>query len=148
MKLIARKACSFGGKKFYIGDEIPEEIVLDPQVQDKRGVLTIVNDDAVTPPPAEHEEVRNEVDTMNVVVHAKEGDMPLDLTKEGLQAVVDVLTGNAEDAAPIVADMTDGEALILLHLVDNRKAVRTAAEARAQVLNAEPGNPEESAGDQ
>lgn len=139
MKLIARKACSFGGKKFYIGDDVPVALVLDPTVQEKRGVLAIVNDDAGTTPPAEP------VDTMTVFVHADEGDLPLNLTQEGLQSVVDVLTGTVEDAEPIIAALDDGDALILLHVTDTRKSVKNAAEARAKALNAKP---EESAGDQ
>lgn len=151
MKLIAKKPCSFGGKKFYIGDEIPAAVVLDPQEQEKWGVLAIVPDDAGATPPAEPEEVHNEVDTMTVVIRAKEGELPLNLTKEGLQNVVDVLTCKPADAVAIIAGMTDGDALILVHITDNRKAVKEAAEARAQALNEDPENPddpEESAGDQ
>lgn len=44
MKLIANKPCSFGGKKFYIGNEIPENLVADAKLQEKMGVITIVND--------------------------------------------------------------------------------------------------------
>lgn len=143
MKLIARKACSFGGKKFYIGDEIPADLVLDPLTQEKREVLVIVPDDAGTTPPVEDHEIHEETDAITVVVHAKEGDLSLNLTKEGLQAVVDVLTSNVDDAEPVVAAMNDGDALILLHLTDNRKAIKAAAEARAQAINAE-----ESAGEQ
>lgn len=151
MKLIARKACSFGGKKFYIGDDIPAELVLDPQKQEKMEVLAIVPDDAGTTPPADSVKNRNEIDTMTVVVHAKEGDLPLTLTKEGLQNVVDVLTGKPADAEAVIAQMTDGDALILVHITDSRRAIKVAAEARAQALNEEPENPEnpeESAGDQ
>lgn len=143
MKLIALKPCSFGGKKFYIGDEIPAEFVLDPQVQEKRGVLAIVPDGSVEPPAADHEDVHNEVDTMAVFIRAKDGDIPLALTKEGLQNVVDVLTSKPTDAVAIIGEMTDGDALILAHAIDSRKAVKEAAEARATVIN-----PEESAGDQ
>lgn len=148
MKLIARKACSFGGKKFYNGDEIPAELVLDPQLQEKREVLAIVPDDAGTTPPADPDEALHEVDTMTVVIHAKEGDMPLNLTGEGLQNVVDVLTSKPADAEAIIAQMTDGDALILVHITDSRKAVKVAAEARAKALNENPETPEESAGDQ
>ena len=141
MKLIARKPCSFGGEKFYIGDEIPTEAVLDPKAQEKMGILAIVRDDAVPAPPAVPVETRN-VDTMTVVIHAKEGDLPLDLTAEGLQAVVDVLTSKPADAEVTINEMTDGDALILIHVVDNRKSVKEAAETRAKTIN------EESAGDQ
>lgn len=44
MRLIANKPCSFGGKKFYIGNEIPENFVADAKLQEKMGVITIVND--------------------------------------------------------------------------------------------------------
>ena len=44
MRLIANKPCRFGGKKFYIGNEIPENLVADARLQEKMGVITIVND--------------------------------------------------------------------------------------------------------
>ena len=140
MKLIAKKPCSFGGKKFFIGDEIPAALVIDPKAHEQMGTLAIVADPVEETAP-----------TMEVVIRANEGDMSLNLTQEGLQAVVDVLSGNADDAKPIVDAMTDGDALILLHCVDNRKAVKTAAEERAKALNApeaETEESEESAGEQ
>ena len=145
MKLIARKPCGFGGKKFYIGDEIPAEYVLEPKLQEKMGVLAIVKDEAAAPDPVESAE------SMEVVIHAKEGDMPLNLTQDGLQAVVDVLTSKAADAKPVIEQMTDGDALILLHIADSRKEIKTAAENRAKAMSAEETdkeNPEESAGEQ
>ena len=131
MKLIAKKPCGFGGKKFYIGDEIPAEYVLNPKAQETMGNLVIVNDE-VAPGSA-----------MEVVIRAKEGDMPLMLTQEGLQAVVDVLTGTADDANPIIEQMTDADALILLHLTDKRKEIKSAAEKRAQVINSEESEGEQ-----
>lgn len=44
MRLIAKKPCSFGGRQFYIDDEIPEKLVADVRQQEKYGVITIVND--------------------------------------------------------------------------------------------------------
>lgn len=44
MRLIANKPCSFGGRKFYIGDEIPADLVTDARAQEKMGVITIAND--------------------------------------------------------------------------------------------------------
>lgn len=143
MKLIARKPCSFGGKKFYIGEEIPCEHVLDAKGQEKKGVLAIVADDAGAAPPATPAEVHNKVDAMTVVIHADEGDLPLELTTEGLQAVVDAITSKLEEAETIIEKMTDGDALILVHILDSRKGVKAAAETRAQTINAG-----ESAGDQ
>ncbi len=45
MKLIAKKPCSFGSRQFYIGNEIPENLVSDAKRQEKMGVITIVNED-------------------------------------------------------------------------------------------------------
>lgn len=156
MKLIAKKPCSFGGKKFYIGDEIPAESVLDPKAQEQMGVLVMVDAAQGRPAPAPAPEVvLKEVDTMTVVIRAKEGDLPLNLTREGLQAVVDVLTVKPAEAVSVIEKMEDGDALILVHIMDSRKAVKEAAEARAKALNTEEDeaqaqttNTEESAGDQ
>lgn len=54
MKLIANKPCSFCGLKFYIGDEIPAKFVADAKLQEKLGVLTIVNDNGTEAPPGQH----------------------------------------------------------------------------------------------
>lgn len=43
MRLIANKPCSFGGRQFYIGEEIPEKLVADARRQEKMGVIAIVN---------------------------------------------------------------------------------------------------------
>ena len=45
MKLIAKKPCSFGGKDFFINDEIPVNAVLNPKQQEELGVLSIVSDE-------------------------------------------------------------------------------------------------------
>lgn len=160
MKLIAQKPCSFGGKRFYIGDEIPAQLILNPHAQAKMGVVAIFNDEAAAVSPAPVVvETRTPVETISVVIHAEEGDLPLNLTAEGLQSVVDVLTAKATDAEPIIQQMNDGDALILLHISDSRKAIKAAAEARAQAISAEEedtegqgqtgdNDAEESAGDQ
>ncbi len=44
MRLIAKKPCSFGGRQFYIGDEIPENLVADGKRQEEYGVITIAKD--------------------------------------------------------------------------------------------------------
>ena len=34
MRLIAQKPCSFGGNKFFIGEEVPTELVTNPKMQE------------------------------------------------------------------------------------------------------------------
>lgn len=138
MKLIAKKPCSFRGEKFFIGDEIPAEYVLSPREQEKMGVLAIVNEGAPAAAAL----------AMEVVIHAEEGDMPLNVSKEGLQAVVDILTNKVEAAEPLVQEMTDGDALILLRILDDRKTIMAAAEARAKAINAPAEETVEEEGEQ
>ena len=131
MRLIAKKPCSFKGKKFYIGDEIPAEFVLNPATQESMGVLTVVGDgDTIAANPLEEKAVAIELEVKGEHIS---------VTKEGLQAFISVLTETADDAVEIVKEMTDGDALILVHSVDDRKSVRAAAETRAKSLLAEEG---------
>lgn len=43
--LIAKKPCSFGGRQFFIDDEIPAELVADPTTQVRFGILAVINTD-------------------------------------------------------------------------------------------------------
>lgn len=140
MKLIAKKPCSFGGVKFYIGDEIPAEYVIDPAGQETMGVLTCITEDGAT---TQAEEIGPR--TIEVGIKTKEGVLPLTVTEDGLQAIFDVLTGTVPEAEETIGKITDGDALILLHLSDSRKSVREAAEERAKAIN---DKGEERAGDQ
>lgn len=131
MKLIAKKPCSFGGKKFFIGDEIPGNLVISPKEQEKMGVLAMVGEVSAAPLAAG---IAPQVG-VQILVPVEEGDLTLNPTNEGLQAIFNVLMGNADDAKPIIEEMTDGDALILLHMCDTRKAVKAAAEARGKALS-------------
>lgn len=139
MKLFAKKPCSFGGKRFAIGEEIPGDLVLNPAAQAKMDVISIVND----APAFDLGDPAGDVTRIVVVLHAEQGDFTLYLTQEGFQSVVDVLTTKGDAAKAIVEQMTDGDALILLDATDTRPNIRKAAQARAMALNAE-----ESAGEQ
>lgn len=125
MKLIAQKPCCFGGKQFFIGEEIPEEFVLDPKAQEMMGTLVIVAESQGSETPA----------AVSVTLHSKQGDMSLSVTADGIQSVFDALTGDVEDAKKTIKEMTDEDALILLHAAESRKSVQAAAEARANELS-------------
>ena len=144
MKLIAKQPCSFGGKRFFIGDEIPVELVQEPATQEKYGKLAIVNDNAVTEPGGN-------ATVVHLVIRGKDGDVALDLTPESIQSVMDVLTADADNAAKLVKEITSDDILFLVNAADSRKTVQAAAKARAQALaeaSAEAENQEESAGEQ
>lgn len=145
MKLIARQPCSFGGEKFYIGNEIPAEYVMDVKKQEQMGVLAVVMNDSDTAQPVAAPANADDK-TVTINIEAEEGILPLTVSIDGLQLLFDVLTSNAEEAVGIVEQMEEDDALILLHLADSRKTIKKAAEARAKEINREEGA--EEAGEQ
>lgn len=136
MKLIAQRPCSFGGKQFPIGSEIPSELVSSPRMQEIMGILSIVPDGS-EPVQASPEPVT--VNVLPVSLHSKDGDINLNLAADGLQAFVDVLTASATSAVEIINGINSDDLLILIHATDSRKSVQAAAEARAKALNQEAG---------
>ena len=140
MKLIAKKPCSFGGERFYIGDEIPVELVRDPKTQEKYGTLVILEGEAVTPAPNVTPIIVSDP-VLNICVRVGDEDMDLEPTDNGLQDIFNVLIADPAAAIAIINKMTDNDALILVHLADRRATVKKAAKERAEEL-------QESAGDQ
>lgn len=140
MKLIAKKPCSFGGERFYIGDEIPLELVREPKTQEKYGVLAIVEGDAVTPAPTVAPIVVSDP-VLTICVRVGDEEMELEPTDDGLQDIFTALIGDAEAAIGTINQMTDNDALILLHLAERRTTIKKVAKARAEKL-------QEMAGDQ
>lgn len=128
MKLIAKKPCSFGGKQFFIGDEIPAEIVLDPKVQEKRGVLVCA--DTQGQPQSGEPKAEN----VHISISTDKGPIDLEVTTEELNEVFAALTSTQEPAVEIIASMTSGDALMLLDMADSRKSIKAAAAARAKAL--------------
>lgn len=147
MKLIAKKPCSFGGERFYIGDEIPLELVKDPKTQEKYGNLVVVEGDALTPAPTVSPIVISDP-VLTICVSVDGEAMELEPTDDGLQDIFNALIGDADTAIDIAKKMNDNDALILLHLAERRTTVKKAAKARAQELNPVKEDEEESAGDQ
>lgn len=135
MKLIAKKLCRFGGKQFYIGEEIPAELVLNPQAQEKMGVLVIVDGDAECGPQPSVSSPHK----LTICVNTDGDNMELEPTAGGLQDIFNVLASQPASAKDIINEMTDEDALILLHLSDSRKAVKSAAEERAKSLRESAG---------
>lgn len=140
MKLIAKKPCSFGGERFYIGDEIPVALVMEPKTQEKYGNLVILEGDAVTPAPTVTPIVVSDP-VLTICVRVGDEELNLEPTDDGLQDIFSVLIGEPAAAIDTINKMTDNDALILVHLADRRATVKKAAKARAEEL-------QESAGDQ
>ena len=144
MKLFAKKPCSFGGKRFAIGDEIPSDLVVNPAAMAKMDILSIVNDAPAFIAGVDLGDPAGDCSGIAVVLHTEKGDFPLNLTVEDLQSVVDVLTSRGDDAKAIVEQMTEEHALILLDAIDSRKNIKQAAKDRAMALNPEEAPSEEA----
>lgn len=147
MAFTAVKPCKFAGQRFRIGEEVPAGVIQPGAAKSliKMGILAEREGEQM---PETQDTIENGIvePDVPIIVHAEEGDMPLDPTPEGLQAIFDVLTSNVSGAEPIIKEMTDEDALILLHLSDSRKSIKELAETRAKALNA-PQEGEESEGD-
>lgn len=118
MKLIAKKPCSFGGQRFYIGDEIPAELVAEPKAQEKLGVIAIANNEGAG------------------VSGEQSGTL---YTQEQVQQTVEIIQLNAEKASAAILEVTDEGVLELLVSIDNRKTVKESAKSRLDNLSLTEG---------
>lgn len=139
--LVAKKPCSFGGKNFWIGDQIPDYLVLNPETQEKMGILTIVgkvedgilaNDDVV----AQIGEVLFEIPIVD-----GSDTMKIDMSEANIVQAVSIMQMKAADAEKAIKDVEDENVLIFLNALDSRKSVKDAAKKKAM-------DEEESAGEE
>ena len=130
---VALKPCKFAGVNFKIGDRVPVEVIQPGAAPAliKMGLIVDSANEAVNTAPAITGPVNTNVE---ITVPVEEGRLALNVTKEGLQSIVDVMCAKVEDAEKIIDEMTDGDALIMLHVLDGRKSIKTAAEERAQTI--------------
>lgn len=138
MKLFAKQPCSFNGRKFIIGEEIPAEYVLDPKAQERMGVIAIAESNNI---PLEECVSQVGIVKFEVPIHAEEGDLILCVTNEELTVFTDILqigvktTEEKQQISEKVQNIESEDLLIMLSALDGRKFVKEAAEERAKALN-------------
>ena len=146
MKLIAQKPCSFGGKQFFIGDEIPAGLVADARMQEKMGVITIAND-AVNNTVLEMEQKQT---VMIPVKGGSDGDneqhTAVSATPEEIRQAFGIMQMNSTDGVEAIVGVKSENVLILLHAADTRKTIKDAAKKQADNIFSTSGNPNESTG--
>ena len=143
MKLVANKPCSLNGKKYFIGEEVPVEEVVDYASLVKMGLLSVIHD-AV--PTNDLEECVAMVGEVSFSIPIVKGDetIDLDVTEPQIQDAVKTIQMNADTAiAHIRGGVEDNTTLIMINALDSRKTVKEAAESKAKALIEE----EESTGD-
>lgn len=143
MKLVANKPCTLSGKRYFIGEEIPVEAVVDPAALEKMGVLTVIRDGIPTEILEEYVANVGEV-LFRIPIIKGDKSLDLDIAEPQIQEAVKTMQMNQKDAVAHIRDtVEDNTVLIFLNAVDSRTAVKKEAEIKAKNLE----KPEESAGD-
>lgn len=140
--IIAKRPCSFEGKEFFIGDQIPDDYVLDPEAMEKMGIVSVVGDKA----SANTEDVGSVVAEVFFRAPIKKGErtLEIDVSEAQFAETVQTMQMTTKDAtAHIKGDVEDNTVLILLNALDSRTSVKKEAESKALIL----AEMEESAGD-
>lgn len=146
MRLIAQIPCTFAGKKYLIGEEIPADVVENPEAQAKRGVLAVMNDGEGAA-PADIVSVVGEVKFI-IPIHLPDQDYDVSVTEAELTVFTDVLqmgvktTEEKAKIAEIVSTVESEDLLILMDAVDGRKVVKDAVKERVDALAPQPADVE------
>lgn len=109
MRYIARKPCSFGGKKYLIGEDVPADVVLDGKRQVSLGTLAAVQDDK----------------TSAILISL--GEEQVLLAPEELQRIFDILQAKSEDAVAMLQEETRENVCRVIAVCDSRRAVKITA---------------------
>lgn len=162
--LIAKKPCYFD-KQYYIGDIIPDEVVLNPKKQESLGVIAIANsegaseevtgalytqeqlDRAVAEKVAEisTQQPQNEVSNEGgiiIPISTENGILEANMSITSVVAALTIMQKNADEAAEEIKAVEDDDVLMILNAADSRKSVKNAAMKRHEEIQ-----PEEQGGD-
>lgn len=150
MKIIALKPCKFGGLRFLIGDEIPEELVQNPNVQKKRGVIAISQDgDSVL---IDHGTSNLSEMNIPIVIHSDDDDLTVFVTQSELNVFFDILqipvskTEDRQKVSDMIQKIESEDLLIMLDALDGRKFVKDEAEQRANAIKPDDADENEPEG--
>lgn len=138
MRLIAKKPCSYGGKKFFIGDEIPAELVVNIEREEKLGVISAANDEAGVPGQSGAIYSQEQVDEMiaDAVANADKGFTQEQVDEMIADAVAELEPFNSDNAGFTVTVKGEG---------DNVTAVSCSAEDVQSVVDVLQMNAEDGA---
>ena len=138
MRLIAKKPCSYGGKKFFIGDEIPAELVVNIEREEKLGVISAANDEAGVPGQSGAIYSQEQVDEMiaDAVANADKGFTQEQVDEMIQSAVAELEPFDSDNAGFTVTVKGEG---------DNVTAVSCSAEDVQSVVDVLQMNAEDGA---
>lgn len=138
MRLIAKKPCSYGGRKFFIGDEIPAELVVNIEREEKLGVISTANDEAGVPEQSGALYSQEQVDEMiaDAVTNAGKGFTQEQVDEMIQSAVAELEPFDSDNAGFTVTVKGEG---------DNVTAVSCSAEDVQSVVDVLQMNAEDGA---
>ena len=138
MRLIAKKPCSYGGKKFFIWDEIPAELVVNIEREEKLGVISAANDEAGVPEQSGALYSQEQVDEMiaDAVANADKGFTQEQVDEMIQSAVAELEPFDFDNAGFTVTVKGEG---------DNVTAVSCSAEDVQSVVDVLQMNAEDGA---
>jgi len=129
--LIAKKPCNFSGKNFWIGEQIPDELVLNPESQEKMGILAIVG--KVEEDIIENDNIVAQVGEVFFEIPIANGSesMKINMSEKNIVQAVLIMQMKASDAEKAIQEVEDENVLIFLNALDARKSVKDAAKKKA-----------------
>ena len=127
---IALKPFRSAGVDYIIDDKVDVSKLNEAQIANlvqKKLIVKTGEDETVLPgtPVAE---------LVTIPVDAEDGTIEVSMTPEQLLVVIAILQLTAEKAAEAVNELTEDSQLVLIHRLDTRKTVKTAAQNRAEAL--------------
>ena len=127
---IALKPFRSAGVDYIVDDKVDVSKLNEAQIANlvhKKLIVKTGEDETVLPATPFPE-------TVTIPVDAEDGTIEVSMTPEQLLAVIAILQLTAEEAAKEVNELTEDAQLVLIHRLDTRKTVKTAAQNRAEAL--------------
>ncbi|EET60417.1 hypothetical protein BRYFOR_07613 [Marvinbryantia formatexigens DSM 14469] len=142
MRFVANKPCNMGGKRYFIGEEIPPDEILDPAALEKMGIIHVIHD-GIRKESNGREEGMPEV-TFSIQIMKEDGMFEIGVTEAQIREVIKTMQMGTRDAVAHIRDaVTDDTVLIILDAADSRVQIKKEAEAKAKEI----AGAEESKGD-
>lgn len=142
MKLIAQKPCSFGGRKFFVGNEIPVEMVANPKKQERMGVIAIsegeseklrtgyaIIPDSIRSFPGGLGDMQ-----VSIPIESESGTQALSVAPESITEALRIMQMDVKEAEKVIENVEDENVLIILHACDSRKGIKNASEKKALTM--------------
>ena len=131
--IVAKRPCSFEGKKFFIGDEIPEAFVRDPDKMEKLGIVVVVKEGR---PMEIGESIAQVAEVLfHIPIIKGEETLEMDVSEPQIREAVKTMQMSVKDATAHIKEyVEDDTVLILLNAIDSRTAVKKEAELKAKEI--------------